>query len=69
MTPQYRLFFELQTEPFGADIAPENILVTDSVIALEQRVHYAMRTGAVAGGRGRQAAAVALVPGGGALGG
>lgn len=48
MTPQYRLFFELQTEPFGADIALEHILVTDCVKALEQRVHYAMRTGAVA---------------------
>jgi general secretion pathway protein A len=48
MTPQYRLFFELQSEPFGADIALEHILVTESLKALEQRVHYAMRTGAVA---------------------
>jgi general secretion pathway protein A len=52
MTPQYRLFFELQSEPFGADIALEHILVTESLKALEQRVHYAMRTGAVALGTG-----------------
>ncbi len=48
MTPQYRLFFELQREPFAADIALDHILVTDSLKALEQRVHYAMRTGSVA---------------------
>jgi type II secretory pathway predicted ATPase ExeA len=48
MKPQYRLFFELQREPFGADIALEHILVTDSLKGLQQRVHYAMRTGAVA---------------------
>jgi len=48
MTPQYRLFFELQSEPFSADIALEHILVTEGLKALAQRVHYAMRTGAVA---------------------
>ena len=48
MTPQYRIFFELQTEPFTADIPLEHILVTDSLKAVEKRVHYAMRTGAVA---------------------
>lgn len=48
MTPQYRLFFELETEPFSADIALKNILVTEGLKAVEQRVHYAMRTGAVA---------------------
>ena len=48
MTTNYRLFFELQTEPFSADIALEHILLTDCLKALQQRVHYAMRTGAVA---------------------
>lgn len=48
MTPQYRMFFELTAEPFAADIATENILVTDALKSLEQRVHYAVRTGAVA---------------------
>lgn len=48
MLPQYRLFFELQREPFGADIALEHILVTDALNGLVHRVHYAMRTGAVA---------------------
>lgn len=48
MTPNYRVFFELQAEAFGADIPLEQILVTDTLKAVEQRVHYAMRTGAVA---------------------
>jgi general secretion pathway protein A len=48
MTSNYRLFFELQCEPFGADIALEHILLTDCLKAVEQRVQYAMRTGAVA---------------------
>ena len=48
MTLQYRIFFELQAEPFGADIALENILITEDLKAVQQRVHYAMRTGAVA---------------------
>ena len=48
MKDNYRMFFELQTEPFGSDIALEKILVTDSLKAVEQRVHYAMRIGGVA---------------------
>jgi len=44
----YRLFFELQREPFTSDIAKEEILVTDSLTATEKRIHYAIRTGAVA---------------------
>jgi len=48
MTINYRLFFELQCEPFAADIPLEKILVTDSLSAVEQRIHYTMRTGAVA---------------------
>ena len=48
MTPQYRLFFELHSEPFGTDIALKHILVTENLKGVEQRVYYAMRTGAVA---------------------
>lgn len=48
MTPQYRMFFELQAEPFTADIPIENIMLTDSLKAVEQRIHYAVSTGAVA---------------------
>jgi general secretion pathway protein A len=48
MTTDYRIFFGLHSEPFGADIQPENILVTDSLGAVAQRIGYAMRIGAVA---------------------
>ncbi len=48
MALSYRMFFELQCEPFASDIALEQILVTDSLKAVEQRIHYTMRTGAVA---------------------
>jgi len=48
MQDNYRVFFELQAEPFGSDIALEKILVTDSLKAVEQRVRYAMRIGGVA---------------------
>jgi type II secretory pathway predicted ATPase ExeA len=48
MKPQYRLFFELQREPFASDIEKEHILVTDALNGVQERIHYAMRTGAVA---------------------
>jgi len=48
MSPQYRLFFELAREPFGADIPAEKILLTDNVTAVKQRIDYTLRTGAVA---------------------
>jgi general secretion pathway protein A len=48
MTAPIPPVFRTAGEPFGADIALENILVTDSLKAVQQRVHYAMRTGAVA---------------------
>ena len=48
MNPNYRLFFELEKEPFAADIDKEHILVTDSLTGVSERIHYAMRTGAVA---------------------
>lgn len=48
MTTNYRMFFELQCEPFTADLSPEHIMRTDALSGVEQRVHYAMRIGAVA---------------------
>ena len=48
MNPNYRLFFELEREPFASDIEKEHILVTDSLSGVNERIHYAMRSGAVA---------------------
>jgi type II secretory pathway predicted ATPase ExeA len=48
MNPNYRLFFELQKEPFASDIEKEHILVTDGLTGIKERIHYAMRSGAVA---------------------
>lgn len=48
MTTNYRMFFELQCEPFTADLLPEHIMRTDALAGVEQRVHYVMRLGAVA---------------------
>jgi len=48
MDNSYRTFFELQKEPFSADIDLEEILVTASVKGVEDRIHYAIRLGAVA---------------------
>ena len=47
MNPNYRLFFELEKEPFASDIEKEHILVTDSLNGVNERIHYAMHTGAV----------------------
>ena len=48
MNPNYRLFFELEREPFASDIEKEHILVTDTLAGVNERIHYAMRTGAAA---------------------
>jgi general secretion pathway protein A len=48
MNENYRIFFELQKEPFGVDIPLEHILVTEALKAVEQRIHYTIRLGAVA---------------------
>lgn len=48
MNTNYRIFFELEKEPFTSDIEKERILVTDSLNGVKERIHYAMRTGAVA---------------------
>ncbi len=44
----YRTFFELTREPFNADISHKEILVTSSLTGVEERIHYAVRLGAVA---------------------
>jgi general secretion pathway protein A len=48
MNSNYRMFFQLDKEPFASDIEIENILVTDSLNGVKERIHYAMRIGAVA---------------------
>jgi type II secretory pathway predicted ATPase ExeA len=48
MSAQYRIFFEMQCEPFAVEIKPEQILVTPALKALNERIHYAMNMGAVA---------------------
>ena len=48
MQSSYRQFFALQSEPFASDVAQKDILVTPAVSAVQDRVHYAVRLGAVA---------------------
>jgi len=48
MNSSYRMFFELQREPFTADIAHKEILVTPAIKGVEERIRYAVRLGAVA---------------------
>jgi type II secretory pathway predicted ATPase ExeA len=48
METAYRQFFALQTEPFASDVSPKDILVTPAVCAVQDRLHYAVRLGAVA---------------------
>jgi type II secretory pathway predicted ATPase ExeA len=48
MNQQYRTFFALQCEPFAADIALKDILVTTALQAVRERIDYALRLGAVA---------------------
>jgi type II secretory pathway predicted ATPase ExeA len=44
----YRTFFELQREPFCADIALKEILLTPALKGVEERIRYAIRLGSVA---------------------
>lgn len=48
MDTSYRTFFELQREPFAADIRPKEILATPTVKGVEDRILYAIRLGAIA---------------------
>ena len=48
MKSAYRQFFALHKEPFIADVPRKDILVTPVIGALEERLHYALRLGAIA---------------------
>ena len=48
MNQSYRIFFELQREPFRADIAHREILKTPVVQGIEKRILYAVNLGATA---------------------
>ena len=48
MNTSHRIFFELQREPFIADIAQKEILRTPNIEGVENRIQYAVGLGAVA---------------------
>lgn len=48
MSATYRNYFALQKEPFAVDISRKEILITPTLNAVEERLHYAIRLGAVA---------------------
>ena len=48
MDTSYRQFFALQREPFGADIPRKDIMITKALTATQERMHYALRLGAIA---------------------
>ena len=48
MDKSYRQFFALQSEPFSIDIKRKDIMVTPSLSAVQDRIQYAIRLGAVA---------------------
>ena len=47
MNENYRSFFGLKKEPFGADIAMKDILQTDQLVDAKSRFDYVIRLGAV----------------------
>jgi type II secretory pathway predicted ATPase ExeA len=48
MDTSYRQFFAFTKEPFGADIPRKDIMMTKSLAATQERIHYALRLGAIA---------------------
>ena len=48
MDTSYRQFFALTKEPFSADIPRKDIMVTKALSAMEERIHYTIRMGAIA---------------------
>ena len=48
MDTSYRQFFALTKEPFAADIPRKDIMVTKALSAMEERIHYTIRMGAIA---------------------
>jgi len=47
MDTGYRQFYALTKEPFGADIAAKDVMLTKPLIATQERIQYALRLGAV----------------------
>ncbi|MEI6703534.1 MAG: AAA family ATPase, partial [Deltaproteobacteria bacterium] len=47
MDTSYRQFYALTKEPFGADIAVKDVMLTKPLIATQERIQYALRLGAV----------------------
>ena len=47
MNENYRSFFGLKKEPFGTDIAMQDILQTDQLVDAKNRLDYVIRLGAV----------------------
>ena len=47
MNENYRTFFGLNKEPFGADIAMKDILKTDQLVDVKNRFDYVLRLGAI----------------------
>jgi type II secretory pathway predicted ATPase ExeA len=47
MNNNYRTFFGLSKEPFGADIAMKDILKTDQLVDVKNRFDYVLRLGAI----------------------
>ena len=48
MSQTYRTFFGFSREPFSAELKVEEILQTEAVVAVADRVDYAIRLGAIA---------------------
>jgi type II secretory pathway predicted ATPase ExeA len=48
MTETYRSFFGFTREPFSSDLKIEEILKTDTVLSVADRIAYAVRLGAMA---------------------
>lgn len=48
MSQPYRAFFGFTREPFSSELRVEEILKTDAVLAVADRVEYAIRLGAIA---------------------
>jgi type II secretory pathway predicted ATPase ExeA len=48
MMPAYRAFFGFSREPFGSDLHVDEILQTPELLAVADRVDYALRLGAMA---------------------
>jgi len=47
MDTSYRQFFALKREPFGADIARKEVMLTKPLVATQERIQYGLRLGAV----------------------